>query len=168
MYVGEHTQKHSHACFISPHWHTSGLAAGLYTHIDSDIHYTGTGPKGQLCSHTDMVIRGERRRLSQILQSPFSLSLPPSSSPSPVHSPLVTPSKTPESCSMQIVCKIINHSLNVAQEYYNDASSATLLDLYKKRLKRYHWRQDVTRFNRKVSVVHAFVWVRACVLWMWS
>lgn len=58
---------------------------------------------------------------------------------------------------MQIVCKIINHSLNVAQEYYNDASSATLLDLYKKRLKRYHWRQDVTRFNRKVSVVHAFV-----------
>ncbi len=94
MDVGIRTPKHTptHACFISPHWHTSGSAVGLHTHIDSHMHYTHTGPTGQLGSHADMVMRGERQSLSQILQSPF-LSLLPSSS-SPVHSPLITPSES--------------------------------------------------------------------------
>lgn len=63
VHDGIHTHKHTltHTCFIS----------GLCAHTDSCTHDAHTGPTGQLGSHADMVMRGERRSLSQIHQSPF-------------------------------------------------------------------------------------------------
>lgn len=84
MYGCGHTHVHT---FVSSS--STYLQLGcIHTHIHSYIHYTHSGPTGQLGSHADMVMRRERQSLSQILHPPPPPYSAPPSRPFSPHNPI--------------------------------------------------------------------------------